>query len=137
MNGALKIALLLSVFAVIPSAAFAAAPSDPAMTTKTANGKIWVDPKGMTLYTFDKDKKGEKASACVGACIKEWPPLLAPKGAKASGEWTLLPVVDKNGKTQQMWAYNGKPFYLFLDDKKPGDMTGDNKDGFHIAKDAS
>jgi len=136
MNGALKIALALSVLAALPAAGYAATSMDPAMTASTPKGKIWVDPNGMTLYTFGKDKKGEKASACVGDCIKEWPPLLAPEGAKASGDWTLLPVVDKDGKTVQMWAYDGKPFYLFVDDKKPGDITGDNKDGFHLAKDA-
>ena len=26
------------------------------------------------------------------------------------------------------------PFCLFVDDKKPGDVTGDGKDGFHVAK---
>ena len=74
------------------------------------------------------------ASAWTGDCIKEWPPLLAADGATASGDWTLLKVVDADGKTKQMWAYDGMPFYLFVDDKKPGDVTGDGKDGFHVAK---
>jgi predicted lipoprotein with Yx(FWY)xxD motif len=122
-------ALMLSVLSVGALAA-----DEPAKVADSANGKIWVDAKGMTLYTFEQDKKGEKASACKGDCIKEWPPLLAPEDAKPMDEWTLLEVVDADGKTKQMWAYDGMPFYLFVDDKKPGDVTGDGKDGFHVAK---
>ncbi len=33
--------------------------AEPAMTTKTPNGNIYTDAKGMTLYTFDKDKAGK------------------------------------------------------------------------------
>jgi predicted lipoprotein with Yx(FWY)xxD motif len=33
-----------------------------------------------------------------------------------------------------MWAYDGMPLYLFADDKKAGDITGDGEDGFHVAK---
>ena len=118
-------ALLLSSMSL---SAYAA--SEPANVAK-----IWVDSKGMTLYTFDKDKKGEKASACTDKCIAEWPPLLAKTDAKPTGDWTLVPVVDADGKTKQMWAYDGMPFYRFVDDKKAGDVTGDGKDGFHVAWD--
>lgn len=122
-------ALLLSTLSF---AAYAA--DDPAKVADSKSGKIWVDANGMTLYTFSKDKKGEAASACTGKCIAEWPPLLAAAGATASGDWTLLPVVDKDGKTKQMWAYDGMPFYLFVKDKKAGDITGNGDDGFHVAK---
>lgn len=118
-------ALLLSTMSF---SAYAA--SEPANVAK-----IWVDTAGATLYTFDKDTKGEKASACTGKCIVEWPPFLAEAGAKAIGDWTLVPVVDADGTTKQMWAYDGMPFYRFLDDKKAGDVTGDGKDGFHVAWD--
>jgi len=122
-------ALLLSMLSL---GAYAA--DDPAKVADSSSGKIWVDAKGMTLYTFDKDKKGEAASACTGDCIKEWPPLLAADGAKPMGDWTLIDVVDADGATKKMWAYDGMPFYLFVDDKKAGDVTGDGKDGFHVAK---
>lgn len=32
-----------------------------------------------------------------------------------------------------MWAYQDKPLHTFLQDKKVGDVTGDKKDGFHLA----
>ena len=113
---------------------FAWAASEPAKIADSSAGKIWVDLNGMTLYTFDKDKKGEKTSACKGDCIAEWPPLVAPADAKASGEWTLVGVTDASGKAEKMWAYDGHPLYLFVDDKKAGDVTGDGKDDFHVAK---
>jgi predicted lipoprotein with Yx(FWY)xxD motif len=112
----------------------ALAATEPAKIADSSMGKIWVDLNGMTLYTFDKDKKGEKTSACTGDCIAEWPPLVAPADAKPSGEWTLVAVVDASGKSENMWAYDGQPLYLFVDDKKPGDITGDGQDDFHVAK---
>jgi predicted lipoprotein with Yx(FWY)xxD motif len=121
-----------ALLAAMTTLAFAA--TAPATIATSSAGKIWVDPSGMTLYTFDKDKKGEKASACKGDCIKEWPPLVAPADAKPSGEWTLLAVTDASGKSEKMWAYDGHPLYLFVDDKKAGDVTGDGQDGFHVAK---
>ena len=121
-------ALLLSTFSF---AAFAA--DEPAKVADSSMGPIWVDANGMTLYTFEEDKEGA-ASACLGECIVEWPPLLAPEGAQPMDKWTIVPVIDKDGATKQMWAYDGKPLYLFIEDKKPGDITGDNEDGFHVAK---
>src|SRR4051794_31402081 len=37
-------------------------------------GKILVDDKEMTLYLFEKDKGGK--SACTGACLSVWPPVI-------------------------------------------------------------
>ena len=119
--------IVISAFAFGPMAAFAAT-AEPATMGDTTMGKAWVDAKGMALYTFDKDKGGK--SFCNGKCAVEWPPLLVSKGAKASGEWTIV-VRDDGSK---MWAYDGHPLYAFVDDKKPGEVTGDGKDGFHLAK---
>ena len=34
-----------------------------------------------------------------------------------------------------MWAYDGHPLYTFIEDKAPGDMTGEGKGGvWHVAK---
>lgn len=116
--------------------AFAA---EPASTVESPAGKVWVGVNGMTLYTFDKDTKGETASACTGKCIVAWPPLVAPADAKASadGEWTTVTVTDKDGKDAGlMWAYKGSPLYYFVKDTKAGDMTGDGVgDVWHTALD--
>ncbi|MGE8497411.1 MAG: hypothetical protein ACN6O6_07850 [Pseudomonas sp.] len=95
----------------------------------TEKGGMLVDAKGMVLYTYDKDADG--VSNCSGQCAQNWPPLMAEAGAKASGEWSL---VKRDDGTQQ-WAYDGKPLYTFINDKKAGDMTGDGKMGvWHVAK---
>jgi predicted lipoprotein with Yx(FWY)xxD motif len=108
----------------------AAQATAPAKTADTTKGKVLVDAKGMTLYTFDKDSAGK--SACNGPCAENWPPLMAAADAKGSGDWTVVKRDD--GKT--MWAYKGKPLYTWVKDKAPGDTTGDgvNNNLWHVAK---
>lgn len=117
-------------FAVAALCAFALqAGAQTAPAKKGANG-VWVDAKGMTLYTFDKDSGGK--SACNGPCATNWPPLMAGADAKAAGDWTIV-TRDDGGK---QWAYKGKPLYTWSKDSKPGDMTGDNVNNvWHTAKD--
>jgi predicted lipoprotein with Yx(FWY)xxD motif len=105
-----------------------AAMSEPAKMGDTSKGKAWMDAKGMTLYTFDNDTAGK--SKCNGDCAAAWPPLRAAADAKATGDWTI--VTRDDGSKQ--WAYEGKPLYFWIKDKKPGDATGDGVNGFHIAK---
>ncbi|TIU59550.1 MAG: hypothetical protein E5W25_32730, partial [Mesorhizobium sp.] len=46
-------------------------------------------------------------------------------------EWT---IVDRTDGTK-MWAYDGKPVYTFVKDKKAGDVSGDGVAGvWHIVK---
>ena len=104
-----------------------AATTEPATMGDTAKGKAWVDGKGMVLYTFDKDKADK--SNCNDKCAVEWPPLAVAAGAAASGDWTIVARDDGS----KMWAFKGHPLYTFVDDKKPGEVTGDGKDGFHLA----
>lgn len=117
--------LMLAAFAFTATASYAA--GAPATTGTTTAGKGWVDAKGMALYTFDKDT-GVK-SLCNGKCAVEWPPLAVAIGGVASGDWT---IITRDDGTMQ-WALKGKPLYTFLDDKKPGQATGDKKDGFDLA----
>ena len=113
-------ALLVTAVLTLPTMAFAA---DPAMM----KDGMMVDHKGMTLYTFDKDSGGK--SMCNDECAKNWPPMMAPAGAKAEGKWS---VIKRDDGTSQ-YAYDGKPLYTFVKDKKPGDMVGDNmKDVWHV-----
>ncbi|WEK31101.1 MAG: hypothetical protein P0Y58_02615 [Candidatus Pseudomonas phytovorans] len=95
---------------------------------KEMNG-MWVNHAGMTLYTFDKDADGK--SMCNGDCATNWPPLMAKAGDKNEGKWTQI----KRDDGSMQWAYDGKPLYTFVKDKKAGDMTGDGvKDVWHVAK---
>ena len=119
--------IAISALAVGTIGAYAAA-AEPAKMAETSKGKAWVDDKGMTLYTFEKDKADK--SNCNGKCAVEWPPLKVAEGAVAAGEWTIVTRDDGS----KMWAYEGRPLYTFVDDKKPGQVTGDGKDDFHLAK---
>ncbi|MDB5393264.1 MAG: hypothetical protein JWM91_770 [Rhodospirillales bacterium] len=84
-----------------------------------AQGDVFVDYRGMTLYTYDGDTASGQ-SACVAACAKTWRPLQAAGLAKAVGDWTA--VVRGDGSRQ--WAFRGKPLYGFSGDAKPGDARG-------------
>ncbi|HWL75272.1 MAG TPA: hypothetical protein VNQ74_15495 [Burkholderiaceae bacterium] len=101
-----------------------------AQGTKTADG-VLTNAGGMTLYTFDKDSAGSGKSVCNGPCAASWPPLAAAASDKPTGDYTI--VTRDDGAKQ--WAYKGKPLYLWVNDKKPGDKTGDNVGGvWKIAK---
>jgi predicted lipoprotein with Yx(FWY)xxD motif len=109
--------------------AWAAGEYGPLQVVDSSAGKVLADEKGMTLYTYDKDKKGK--SNCSGDCAEYWPPAKASADAKPSGDLTLIKRAD--GSMQ--WADGGKPLYTFVQDKKPGDVTGDGKNGvWHAVK---
>jgi len=92
-------------------------------------GKILADAKGMALYSFDKDEPGK--SNCNGDCAKAWPPVLATAEDKPAGDLTIITRDD--GSLQ--WADDGKPLYTYIDDKAPGEVTGDNKNNvWHVIK---
>jgi predicted lipoprotein with Yx(FWY)xxD motif len=98
-------------------------------SSDTTKGEVLTNAAGMTLYTYDKDAGGKPS--CYGQCAAKWPPLIAASGAKADGDYTL--VKRKGGGRQ--WAYDGKPLYLWKNDRKPGDVTGDGIGGvWHVAK---
>jgi predicted lipoprotein with Yx(FWY)xxD motif len=85
----------------------------------------------MTLYTFDKDSEAPGKSVCNAGCIEAWPALAAAEGSKSVGDFS---VITRDDGTKQ-WAHKGKPVYLWVQDKKPGDKTGDNfKDMWRIVK---
>lgn len=95
---------------------------------RTVDG-AWTGPTGMTLYTYDRDTVG--TSACVGPCAVNWPPMYAPDGTQASGDWSIVRRAD--GRLQ--WAYKGQPLYYWSKDARAGDRTGDGvNDAWRIAR---
>ena len=114
----------------LASSALLAQTAGPAKVGDTSVGKVLVDAKGMTLYTLDRDTTPSK-STCNGQCATNWPPLMVSGDGKDAGEWTVVSR-DDGGK---QWAYKGKPLYFWKDDKKPGDVEGDNRNNvWHVAK---
>jgi predicted lipoprotein with Yx(FWY)xxD motif len=126
----LKTFAAVAALTLFTSAGALAQAAAPAKVADSSKGKIYVDAKGMSLYTFDKDSAGK--SACNGKCAENWPPLMAAANAKASGDWSV--VTRDDGK--KMWAYKGKPLYTFKKDTKAGDVTGDGflNGAWHLAK---
>jgi predicted lipoprotein with Yx(FWY)xxD motif len=94
-------------------------------------GKVLVDSKGMTLYYFEKDKKGSGKSQCEGACASAWPPLTTSGAAKAmSGvNASMTGTIERPDGTTQV-TYAGWPLYTFVEDKKPGEDNGTDSKAF-------
>jgi predicted lipoprotein with Yx(FWY)xxD motif len=97
----------------------------------SVGGNYLVDPKGMALYTFTKDKQASGAtppvSNCTAACLKMWPvfntsPIIAPSSELKNSDFTSFKRAD--GATQT--AYKGWPLYYYATDTKPGDVLGQN-----------
>lgn len=79
----------------------------------------------MTLYTYEAD------TPCVGVCLADWKPLVAPDRVVETAEWTV--VRQSDGANQ--WAYYGKLLFTSTKDEKSGDMNGAVDGGaWHIAK---
>lgn len=101
----------------------------PAETKEIGGQQVLVDEKGMTLYTFDRDEPNK--TNCYNQCAVNWPPLMAGANDTPEGDWTIVERTDGT----KMWAYKGDPLYLWINDKNPGDTTGDGVGGvWHIAK---
>ena len=95
----------------------------------TAIGKVLVDDKGFTLYTFKNDVASSGKSAVPAAIIANWPPLVATgaatKGAGVTGDLGAA-ALDGGAKVV---SYKGLPLYRFINDKAPGDTKGDKVAG--------
>lgn len=118
-----------AVIALAGCASSAMAPQDAGATRDTALGKVLVDSKGKTLYTYDHDEPG--ASHCYGLCAAFWPPVAAAEGAAGPDGFS---VIKRDGGSRQ-WAYRGRPLYTYVQDGKPGDVAGDGADGvWHAAR---
>lgn len=92
-------------------------------------GKIIVNADGMTLYLFEKDKNG--TPACYDKCAEEWAPYVTQGDPAAAdgADANLLKTVKRTDGTLQV-VYGAWPLYTYEDDKKPGDVTGNDKDEF-------
>ena len=94
---------------------------------RNAQGLL-VSNSGRTLYSYDPDGATGQ-SRCSESCAAVWPPYVADKGARATGDYNV--TVRTDGTEQ--WVYHGHPLYLFAGDGKPGDRDGDGVNGsWHV-----
>lgn len=94
------------------------------------DGAYFADLNKMTLYYSDNDSKD--TSNCDNQCIKIWIPY-GPKSTPINMPSALLVIKRKDGSSQ--FSYKGKPLYLYIQDRYPGDRLGDGVDGvWHTVK---
>ena len=96
---------------------------------QSALGRILVDAKGITLYDFPPDGRGQ--STCYGACAALWPPLLTtgkPIAGPGVRQSLLGTTRRKDGKLEV--TYNRHPLYYFVSDRRPGQTTGQGLNQF-------
>jgi predicted lipoprotein with Yx(FWY)xxD motif len=104
-------------------------------TATTSLGVVLVAPNGLTLYTRAGDSAN--TSSCTGQCLAAWPALTVPAGSAASAGTGVTGTVGTftrtdDGTTQV--TYKGLPLYFWTGDSKAGDVNGQGKGGFSVAK---
>jgi predicted lipoprotein with Yx(FWY)xxD motif len=100
----------------------------------TSLGPVLTGSNGLTLYVHAGDTA--TSSTCTGGCATAWPPIAVAAGAAASAgtgvTGTLGTLMRADGTLQV--TYNGMPLYGWMNDTKPGDVTGQGINGFSVAK---
>jgi predicted lipoprotein with Yx(FWY)xxD motif len=134
----LLIAALASVGTAACGGSEATAPTPTAQPTATDGlasikvgrsrlGPILVDARGRTLYLFTEDKP--QRVLCTSDylnCPSSWPPLMAterPRG-RAGVDARLMGSIRRTKPAGSQVTYNHHPLYLYVEDKRPGDVTG-------------
>ena len=92
------------------------------LSTNAKLGNYLVDGNGEALYWYTKDSVGQ--SACTASCIKAWPAftassLVVPSALNAAD----FSTITRDDGTKQV-TYKGYPLYYWVNDKKRGDVTG-------------
>jgi predicted lipoprotein with Yx(FWY)xxD motif len=128
ITAAFAVGGLVAVGAAPPAGASTRAAKSVVVSTvkSTEYGKVLTS--GKTLYTLKPSQ-----TACTGACLKVWPALRLPKGAKkatagAGVSASKLGSVTRNGVRQV--TYGGKALYLFSGDSSSGQVNGNVTDSW-------
>lgn len=104
---------------------FAGYSMDTGVAALSSRGTIVLaDARGMTLYTYGKDKPGR--SQCIDECAKTWMPLVPVSGSKPIGPWS---IINRPDGTRQ-WSLSGRPLYTYIKDVDPGAVGGNSPKRF-------
>jgi len=90
-------------------------------------GRILVDPRGHTLYLFERDRNG--VSACNTACQGYWPPFVSRSVPRTGVQQSLLGLTRPQHGLRQV-TYAGHLLYTFVGDKQAGQTTGEGLHNF-------
>jgi predicted lipoprotein with Yx(FWY)xxD motif len=91
----------------------------------TSLGKVLVDANGRTVYMLTADSSG--TSTCSSACLTYWPPV-APSKADPAVTGKVATTTTTSGS--KIATVGGWPLYTFIQDQKPGDVTGEGISNF-------
>ena len=139
-----------------------APPPPPGFTfNETDAGTVIADSRGMTVYKYvcaddaldqllcdhPKTTQAYRTAICGGGdqarCLREFPPVLAPKGAKSgSNVWGTMYLDPKTGHEAapsdngalHVWTFRDRPVYTYAGDKFVGDTDGDSRGEFNGAR---
>lgn len=120
--------------ALLAGSVLAAQSSDSDVRTieaeqQQAVGSYLTDEQGRSVYMFEADSKNE--ATCYDDCAQAWPPVVTqarPKAGTGVDENKLGTIERKDGSMQV--TYNDWPLYYFIKDKQPGDINGQEVNGF-------
>ncbi|GAB2555549.1 hypothetical protein [Spirosoma areae] len=112
------------------------APAGPVANIATRQdaklGSLLTDGSGNTLYLFAKDVAG--ASQCSGGCTDTWPVFYEKNKVFADGlDSTQFGVIIRADGSKQT-TFKGWPLYRFAQDTKAGEVNGEGKNSFYVAK---
>jgi predicted lipoprotein with Yx(FWY)xxD motif len=97
----------------------------PSVSVRSSSlGKILVDSRGLTLYTYGHDKRN--VSVCTDVCARVWPPATVsgtPTAATGVSRERLKTITRSDHRTQLV--YSGHPLYTFSEDTRRGEMGGE------------
>lgn len=114
-----------------PSGGTTNAPGSPSGNTKglhvgeTSLGEVLVDARGETVYLLTADTVGH--STCSAACLQYWP-AVAP--GHASSTVTAKVASTSTAGGSKIATVGGWPLYTYIQDQKPGDVTGEGISSF-------
>jgi predicted lipoprotein with Yx(FWY)xxD motif len=91
------------------------------ITDSSDLGTYLTDSQGRTLYMFTNDSPGK--SVCEGDCLVAWPPVVGEVTAGEGVDPSLIGSIERSDGTVQA-TYAEWPLYYWIEDKKPGDTTG-------------
>lgn len=91
----------------------------------TSLGKVLVDAHGLTVYMFTPDSSGK--STCDASCLQYWPPV-APSKAASTVTGKVATTTTTAGAS--IATVGGWPLYTFVQDQKPGDVSGEGFSDF-------
>ena len=126
----LGLCVTLGLTAAIVATAQARTPKSAVVSLrKTSLSTILVDPRGRTLYLFEKDRKGK--SACTTACLSYWPAFTSRTVPRAGTgvRQSLLGLAKPQHGLRQV-TYAGHPLYSFVGDKRAGQTNGEGLSNF-------